>query len=170
MLLHDLEDGSSVFVDANIFIYHFSQKSKFNADSTNFLERIEKGKITGITSTSVVQEVTHRMMIIEAAAALQAKDLKDLVKHLKAHPDIVQQLEGHRTVPEKICAFNLDILSPDIRTIERSQEMKSRYGFLSNDALSLQIMKDVNVTNLASNDSDFERVDFIKLYKPSEAI
>lgn len=45
--------------------------------------------------------------------------------------------------------------------------MKRRYGVLSNDALSLQIMEDLKINNLASNDSDFERVDFIKLYKPS---
>ena len=36
MFLSDLEDGSSIFVDANIFIYHFSRKSKFNPASTNF--------------------------------------------------------------------------------------------------------------------------------------
>ncbi len=45
--------------------------------------------------------------------------------------------------------------------------MKKRYGFLSNDVLTLQIMEDLRIDNLASNDSDFERVDFIKLYKPS---
>jgi len=170
MFLSDLKNGSSVFVDANIFIYHFSQKSKFNLDSTNFLERIEKRKISGITSTSVVQEATHRMMIIEAAIVLRDKNLKDLVKHLKFHPDIVKKLVGHRSIPEKIVSFNFDILSPDIRTIERSQQMKNRYGFLSNDALSLQIMQDLKINNLASNDSDFERVDFIRLYKPSEAM
>jgi predicted nucleic acid-binding protein len=117
----------------------------------------------------VVQEATHRMMIIEAAGVLRDKNLKDLVKHLKTHPDIVRQLASHRSIPEKILSFNLDILSPDIRAIEQSQQMKSRYGFLSNDALSLQIMQDLKINNLASNDSDFERVDFIRLYKPSEA-
>ena len=170
MFLYDLEDGSSVFVDANIFIYHFSQKSKFNTDSTNFLERIEKGKITGITSTLVVQEATHRMMILEAAAILKDKDLKDLVKHLKAHPDVVRQLVSHHSVPEKVASFNLEIVSPDIQIIQRSQGIKGQYGILSNDALSLQIMKDLKINNLASNDSDFERVDSINLYKPSESI
>ena len=45
--------------------------------------------------------------------------------------------------------------------------MKRRYGLLSNDVLSLQIMEDLKINNLASNDSDFERVNFIRLYKPS---
>jgi predicted nucleic acid-binding protein len=48
-------------------------------------------------------------------------------------------------------------LSPNLETLERSQQMKRRYGFLSNDGLTLQIMEDLKINNLASNDSDFER-------------
>jgi len=75
MFLSDLEDGSSIFVDANIFIYHFSRKSKFNSASTNFLERIEKKQIIGVTSTLVVQEAIHRLMIMEALHEPPSKDL-----------------------------------------------------------------------------------------------
>jgi len=167
MFLSELEDSSPIFIDANIFIYHFSKESKFNPDSKSFLERIEKREITGITSISVVQEVTHRMMIIEASNILKEIKSKDIVKYLKAHPDIVKKLVEHHSIPEKIVLFNLEIISPDIATIKRSQNMKRRYGLLSNDALSLQIMEDLKINNLASNDSDFERVNFIRLYKPS---
>jgi predicted nucleic acid-binding protein len=70
MHLSDLESGSSIFIDANIFIYHFSKESKFNLASSDFLERVENGDMYGFTSIPVIQEVTHRMMIIEAAAIL----------------------------------------------------------------------------------------------------
>lgn len=167
MFLPDLEDGSSIFIDANIFVYHFFKKSKFNPTSSNFLERAEKGEIKGVTSTSVVQEATHRMMIMEAATILPDLKTKNIVGYLKAHSDIVKKLITHQVIPEKIASFNLEIISPDINTIQRSQQMKRRYGFLSNDALSLQIMEDLKINDLASNDSDFERVTFIALYKPS---
>jgi hypothetical protein len=52
MFLSNLEDGSSIFVDANIFIYHFCKKSKLNPASSNFLERAETSKISGVTSTN----------------------------------------------------------------------------------------------------------------------
>ncbi len=90
-----------------------------------------------------------------------------MVKYLKAHPDIIKKLVTHQIIPGKIASFNLEIISLEIDTIERSQQMKMRYGFLSNDALTLQIMEDRKINNLASNDSDFERVPFITLYKPS---
>lgn len=166
MFLYDLEDGSSIFIDANIFIYHFSKESKLNSASSNFLERAEERNISGFTSTSIVQEVTHRMMIAEAVAILPDVNRKDMVGYLKSHPDIVKKLIIHQSIPEKITSFNLEIISPDLHTIERSQQMKRRYGFLSNDALSLQIMEDLKINNFASNDSDFERVSFITLYKP----
>jgi predicted nucleic acid-binding protein len=71
----------------------------------------------------------------------------------------------HQDIPGKIRSFNLEIVSPDIETLVRSQLLKGKYGFLSNDALSVQILKDMSIGNLATNDSDFERVDFIKVYK-----
>ena len=75
MFLSDLEDGSSIFVDANIFVYRFCKQSKLNPASSNFLERAETNKISGVTSTLVVQEVTHRIMIVEAATILTDRDL-----------------------------------------------------------------------------------------------
>lgn len=89
-----------------------------------------------------------------------------MVKHLKAHPGIVKKLVDHHSIPKKIASFNLEIVPADIDAIIRSQEMKRRFGLLSNDSLTLQIMKDLKINNLASNDADFEMVTFIKLYKP----
>jgi predicted nucleic acid-binding protein len=58
MFLSGVEDGSSVFIDANVFVYHFSMQSVYNSSCSTFLERIERGAIKGITSTFVVQEAT----------------------------------------------------------------------------------------------------------------
>lgn len=114
-------------------------------------------------------EAIHRLMIIEAVATVD-DNVKNIVKYMKVHPDIVKKLKKHRAIPEKIASFNLEIVSPNMDTITRSQEMKSRYGLLSNDSLALQIMENMQIKNLASNDTDFERVNFIKLYKPQARI
>ncbi|MFH1328304.1 MAG: type II toxin-antitoxin system VapC family toxin [Candidatus Bathyarchaeota archaeon] len=169
MFLSNLEKGTSIFIDANIFIYHFSKESRFNQACSNFLESIEAGSIIGSTSISIIQEVIHRMMIMEAVGFLPGIKPKDIVKHLKRNSDIVKKLVNHQSIPSKIASlFNLEIVSPNMETIIRSQRMKKRYGFLSNDALTLQMMEDLNIKNLASNDTDFEKVDFITLYRPSE--
>ena len=170
MFLSDIEEGTSIFIDANIFIYHFSKESRFNHACSNFLEYIETESITGVTSLPVVQEATHRMMIVEAAARHPEIKVKDMVKYLKANPEEVKKLTRHREIPSKIDSLNVKTISLELEMIKTSQMMKRRYGFLSNDALTLQIMEDLKIKNLASNDTDFERVDFIKLYRPSEYI
>jgi len=168
MFLSDLEKGTSIFIDANIFVYHFSKESRFNQACSSFLEHIEAGTINGFSSISIVQEVTHRTMIMEAVGLLPGIKPRDVVNYLKRNPDTVKKLVNHQSIPSKIASFNLEIISPGMEAIVRSQQMKKRYGFLSNDALTLQIIEDLNIKNVASNDTDFERVDFITLYRPSE--
>jgi len=170
MFLSDIEVGTSIFIDANIFIYHFSKESRFNHACSNFLEYIETESINGVTSLPVIQEVTHRMMIIEAAARHPEVKPKDMMKYLKANPEKVKKLTRHQEIPSRIDSLNVKTISLDLEMIKTSQLMKRRYGFLSNDSLTLQIMEDLKIKNLASNDTDFERVDFIKLFRPSEYI
>ena len=63
MKLSEIETGSRVFVDANIFIYHFTGVSN---ECSDFLERCERGKIHATTTVSVIMEVLHCLMIVEA--------------------------------------------------------------------------------------------------------
>ena len=88
---------------------------------------------------------------IEAVGLLPKIKPKDIVKYLKKNSDVLKKLVNHQSIPSKISSFNLEIISPDIDAIVRSQQLKNRYGFLSNDALTLQIMEDLNIKNLASS-------------------
>jgi len=165
LYLHEIGAGSKVFIDANIFVYHFSEGSEFNKSCTNFLVRVETSEIHGITSAGIIQEAVHRLMMVEASALLNV-EVKNLPKYLKQHPEFVKQLTQHLVVPRKISELNIEIVQITPQLIEKSQGIKTRYGFLSNDALSLQIMEDGGITILASNDSDFSRVEWLKLYLP----
>ena len=166
MLFHELERDSLVFIDANIFVYHFSKGSRFNPSCTDFFYRVEKGELQGITSTAVIQETSHRLMMVEASSLLDI-ETKNLPKYLKGHPEVVKKLRSHIVISTEVIRLNVNILSIDIKTIEKSQQMKTQYGFLSNDALTLQVMKESGIINLASNDTDFNRVKWLKLYQPS---
>ena len=55
--------GASIFIDANIFIYHFTGVSE---ECSEFLTRCESREITGQTSINVILEVLHRLMMVEA--------------------------------------------------------------------------------------------------------
>jgi predicted nucleic acid-binding protein len=86
---------------------------------------------------------------------------------VRGWPSGYGKLVNHQEIPSKFTSFNVTVISSNVHIIEKSQVMKRRYGFLSNDALTLQIMEDMKIKNLASNDADFERVGIITLYRPS---
>jgi len=89
-----LPSGSRVFIDANIFIYHFT-RSPLTPACTAFLQRVEIGDIEGITSVVALAEVAHRLMILEA---IQKHGLQpqEAVRKLKGNPALVQQLSNTR--------------------------------------------------------------------------
>jgi predicted nucleic acid-binding protein len=83
-----LLDGHSVFIDANIFIYHFGGRS---LQCKAFLERCARRELLGYTSTPVLAEVLHRLMVAEAIMK-GLVTAKTAVRKLAETPDLVKQL------------------------------------------------------------------------------
>ncbi len=153
---------SSIFIDSNIFIYHFLDVSE---PCTNFLENIELGDIDGYTSTVVLSEVLHRLMIAEVNEIYDI-DPKKVVKYLKQNPEIISTLEKCETAINEINEFNINILTVTVESIYQSRSIRKEYGLMTNDSLNLYVMKINGLNNMATNDSDFERVDWLHVWKP----
>ena len=63
MRLDAFPDGGRLFLDANIFLYHFwGQQSA----CSRLFARIETSLIRGITTTTVLGEVAPKLLITEA--------------------------------------------------------------------------------------------------------
>lgn len=161
----DLPDQSEIFVDANIFIYHFSGPTEYTNPCTQFLQRIEGAKLFGFTSTLVVAETLHRLMIIEATSKLRIEP-KAAIHHLKTHPLDVKKLTEHMRVPEKIYDIGIKILPVEINDILKSNDIKKEYGLLTNDTITLAVMRRHHLTNIATNDPDFERIGGLVIWRP----
>lgn len=166
-MLSEVPSGLEIFVDANIFIYHFSGPTEFTEPCFNFLLRIEEGDLIGYTSTTVLTEILHRLMIIEATEKLDIEP-KNAIRYLKRHPQEVKKLTSHLSVPEKIKQMGLNFLTTNADDLIASNEIKKEFGFLTNDSINLSIMKRYNLKNIATNDPDFERIAYIQVWKPSK--
>jgi predicted nucleic acid-binding protein len=66
--LRQLTAGDSVFLDANTLVYHFGLHPSFGAACNELLARIERQDLLGYTSTHVLSELAHRLMMVEASA------------------------------------------------------------------------------------------------------
>ncbi len=144
--LSEIPDGASVFIDANIFIYHFSGPTNLSPACSDFLRRIEAGAIGGLTSTVVLIETLHRLMVLEAAGSFRLPP-RDALRYLKEHPQHAKTLLVHQASVQKVRQMNVEVV----------------------DALLLAVMDRSGVTTLASNDLDFEMVEAITLYRPTPA-
>ena len=58
MILKDVLQGESVFVDANTLVYHFAADPQFGAACTDFVSRFERHEIVAVCSTHVVSDVS----------------------------------------------------------------------------------------------------------------
>lgn len=155
-----------VFIDANIFIYHFIYETAGSQFCTSFLKRVENEEIKGLTSTIVLAEISHRLMVFEAIEKYKL-DSKKAVRFLKEHPAKVKSLNKHLNAVNEIKEMGVSLITVEPQDIFASHILQKKYGFLTNDAINLHLMLRDSIFNLASNDPDFERVDFIALYKPS---
>jgi len=79
-----IEAGSEAFIDANIFIYHFTGVSDESS-------RCEEGELTGVTSVNVLLEVLHCLMMIEAVNKKLVSP-PNILKKLKKSPGKIKQL------------------------------------------------------------------------------
>lgn len=165
MLLSDIAEDTRVFVDANIFIYHFSNFEKFAEACLDFLQKIEDGKLSGYTSTLALAEVLHRLMVIEASKKFNISP-KNVVKTLKDNPDWTASLTDHSKALNFIEKIGISILPVNAHDLKASIDLKAEYCLLTMDAINLSVMKNNHISDLASNDGDFDRVNFVTRYTP----
>jgi predicted nucleic acid-binding protein len=152
MIFADLASGAEVFLDANTFVYHFAPDPLYGADSNALLERIERQDVRGVTSTHVLTEFAHRLMTIEAVS-LFGWPQTGIAYRLRKHAGEIRKLSVFKNSIEAV-----------LKSLAASISQQS--GLLSNDALLAAVMQSHGIANLASNDSDFDRVSGIVRFAP----
>lgn len=61
---------------------------------------------------------------------------------------------------------NLAVLEVAPAIFTSAREYMKKFKLMSNDALHATTMKFYGIKNIATNDADFERVDFLKVWRP----
>jgi predicted nucleic acid-binding protein len=165
MIFADLVAGESVFVDANTLIYHFGPHPVFGAACSQLIQRINNQEIHGYTSTHVLGEVAHQLMIVEASN-LPGWTLGKVKQRLRHQPGALLNLTQFRTAVETVLRSALQILTIAPALLGTAAVISQQQGLLTNDALVVALMRAHGLTKLASHDTDFDRVPGITRYPP----
>jgi predicted nucleic acid-binding protein len=162
MRLDAFPDGGRLFLDANIFLYHVWGQAP---SCSRLLGRIETGLVEGVTSTTVLGEVTHRLLIAEAIARYP-QSIRHPTRFLKRHPDIVRALSQSRLIVERLTHLPLHVLPITPVLWHQALSITQELGLLLNDAITVACLRQLHIPHLASADHDFQLVPDLTLWSP----
>lgn len=161
--LSAIADGSRVLLDANIFIYAFTGRS---LQCRETLQRAQDGDVEAVTTIEAVNEVCHKLMLLEAldrgvinrvsAAALRSKAAE------------ITRLTNYWKRVERIFDLNIWVLPLAEARARRAHQLRSALGLLTNDSLIAAAAQEQAIVNLATSDRDFDRIDWLATYRPTD--
>jgi len=166
LTLADIPAGAAVFLDANVFVYHFAPHPVLQGPCQQLLERCTREELVGFTSAHVVSNVAHRIMTLEAVDRF-GWPTTGIGRRLLRHPDDVRQLTRFRQAVEEIPAFGIQVLPITMHLVSAAAAVSGQHGLLSGDALVVAVMREHGLVNLASHDADFDRVPGLTRYAPA---
>ena len=166
MNLSEIKD--KIYIDANIFIYTATSHPLYSNYCSDLIFKIENNKVESFTSALTISETLHKLIIIKVSELNKLKPYESL-NLIKKKPEILTKLKEPYDAIDKILSIqNLCIIPLTGETINLANKYVKKYKLMTNDAIHVATMKQNDITNLASNDSDFERVGWINLFKPKE--
>jgi predicted nucleic acid-binding protein len=146
MTFDDLAAGQSVFLDANTLVYHFEPHPDFGPACNQLISRVERQDVSAFTSTHILTEVAHRLMMIEAAA-LPGWTPSKVRQRVQGHPAAVQGLSRFRAAVESVVNSRIQILSIAPPLIVAACRVSQQTGLLSNAALLVAVMQANNLSH-----------------------
>jgi predicted nucleic acid-binding protein len=162
--LDQIEEGSRVFIDASIFIYHFTGTSP---ECRRLLESCESSRVAGFTSVTALAEVAHRLMTIEAVTKGLVSP-GNVVRKLREKPEVVRKLHLYQEQTELIPLMGIAILRLDLDVMTLAADIRRRDGLLLNDSLLAATAICERIAVMASGDPDFGRVSELRLLRPTD--
>jgi predicted nucleic acid-binding protein len=162
----DIPAGTSLFIDANTFVYHFTPHPTLQSACSALLARIAQREVFAAASTHVVNDVAHRMMTTEAVAKF-GWPIVGIAQRLRKHPAEIMQLSLFRQAVDGVRQFGVTIIVPPPSINSAAAIVSQQYGLVSGDALIVAFMQQFGIASIASHDADFDRVPWITRYSPA---
>jgi len=163
-----LTNTTRIFIDANIFAYFFISHPIYGERCLELLMDIDYGLRTGVISPLIIDEVIYVLMVQKAKELTGTGDIKLIKRTLpevwRASLDTVSQFYDY--IDQLISRGNMKVLGLDYSISRIALECAKEYDLLPRDALHVACCKAYGIEEMATNDRDFEKVSYLRLWKP----
>ncbi|NVM22711.1 MAG: type II toxin-antitoxin system VapC family toxin [Desulfobacterales bacterium] len=165
MNLDDIQSGSLCIIDTNILLY---AEQGVSAQAQRLLRRCSTGELIGVLPQTVWQELTHKLMLGEAAM-LGKIGGRNPAGQLAKKPDVIKSLSIYQ---EKIAALqNLGLgFEPCTQKdlLEKAFELQRKFGLLTNASMVLATALRLGAEVLVSADAAFRQIPEPIVASPSD--
>ncbi len=169
IFLHSLDtilSDTRAIVDTNIFIYWVTDHPRFGGTCEKFMQRVEKGEISGVVPGIILNELLHRLMIAETITDGHADTVQDAVKVLKEHPAIIKDLSIAWTVFDTLPKMGFEILEDEQGISSLTYYFSKELSLMAKDAAIVSYAHKHKISHLITNDRDFQRVPWLTCWQP----
>lgn len=153
------------------FLFHAFDNKDYSEECTNFLKKIEIGEIIAVINPIIIDEILFKILMAEASKLISKPSLLDVKKKLKENDrkfidSIYKQAKEYNDYLTELINGELFVADLNWKIAADSVAMGEKYGLLTADAFHVATMKQNGINNIATNDSDFDRVEFLTIWKP----
>jgi predicted nucleic acid-binding protein len=159
----DILTGTEVLFDANVLVYALTAKS---ADCVRLLRRCAAGDVSGFVTIDVLGDVCHRLMVSEAFG--RGLIGRANAGNLQGKAAAIRQLSDYWDRIGDVRAANVAVLPCDEFRFLRAHPLRLAHGLMTNDSVLLAAAQVFGIEALATNDSDFDAVPWLDVYKPTD--
>ena len=170
--LLDIQDGTSVFVDTNIFHYHFQNESR---TCTAFLDRIKRGDVEAYVNAQVLSDLLHKLMLSESfekkcytAKKPNQDSLKNYLRNLHNNPSEISKLTDYQQQFESILSIGVRILPINKTLLRTTKYERQTWHLMAGDSIHLGTMNryKIPIQHIATHDNDFDHIPGLTIWKP----
>jgi predicted nucleic acid-binding protein len=160
--LSEVPSGTVVLVDASIFVYSLLGESE---QSAQFIQRCRNEDLAGVTTSEVIGEVCHHLMLKEAMDS--GLITRPTAPSLKNKHQAIRGLHKYWELTARLFQWNLAVLASNVSRHRTAQRIRTKYRLLTNDSLVVAACVENDIRSLASRDADFDSIAEITVYSPS---
>ena len=164
----EIPAGERCFVDTNILLYHLTANQPYTAIAEKFFRRVAAGEIQAYTSSIVLSEVLHKLMLAEVAAGFPAATRP--LRYVQKHPHVIGQLLVFPHAAGKLAKIGLTLLPVTLADWDSAAKLAVAHSLFTNDACIVALMQAHEIKRLVTNDQDFLDVPGIIIHKPRKLI
>lgn len=157
-----LSSGDEVLIDANVIVYGVVKSSP---QCVEFLRRCASREIHGFATIEVLSDACHKLMVVEAGQ--KGLVTKASAATLQGKTGVIRSLGDYWTGLNEGLK-GIAVLPLDEFRFRRAHSLRQQYGLMTNDSLIAAAGDVFGIELLASNDTDFDAIDWLTIYRPTD--